>query len=53
LWHNKAEHEVYGTYRIFGGGGFCDQKRSAMATTRSHTLKFKIEDLGFRIAKNK
>lgn len=47
--------EVYGSYRIFRGGGFCDVERSVMATTRrrSHPLKFKIEDLGFRIAKNK
>ena len=41
--------EVYGSYRIFRGGGFCDVERSVMATTRrrSHPLKFKIEDLGF------
>lgn len=47
--------EVYGSYRIFRGGGFCDVERSIMATTRrrSHPLKFKIDDLGFRIAKNK
>jgi len=47
--------EVYGSYRIFRGGGWCDEKRSVMATTRrrSHPLKFKIDDLGFRIAKNK
>ena len=47
--------EVYGSYRIFRGGGFCDVERSVMATTRrrSHPEKFKIEDLGFRIAKNK
>lgn len=47
--------EVYRSYRIFRGGGFCDVERSVMATTRrrSHPLKFKIEDLGFRIAKNK
>ena len=47
--------EVYGSYRIFRGGGFCDVERSVMATTRrrGHPLKFKIEDLGFRIAKNK
>lgn len=47
--------EVYGSYRIFRGGGFCDLERSVMATTRrrSHPLKFKIDDLGFRIAKNK
>ena len=47
--------EVYGAYRIFRGGGWCDEERSVMATTRrrSHPLKFKIDDLGFRIAKNK
>ncbi|MBK8503744.1 MAG: SUMF1/EgtB/PvdO family nonheme iron enzyme [Saprospiraceae bacterium] len=47
--------EVYGSYRVFKGGGFCDVERSVMATTRrrSHPLKFKIDDLGFRIAKNK
>lgn len=47
--------EVYGSYRIFRGGGFCDAERSVMATTRrrSHPLKFKIDDLGFRIAKNR
>ena len=47
--------EVYGSYRIFRDGGFCDVERSVMATTRrrSHPLKFKIEALGFRIAKNK
>lgn len=47
--------ELYGSYRIFRGGGFCDEGRSVMATTRrrSHPLKFKIEDLGFRIARNK
>ncbi|MCC6413375.1 MAG: SUMF1/EgtB/PvdO family nonheme iron enzyme [Saprospiraceae bacterium] len=46
--------DVYGTYRIFRGGGFCDVERSVMATTRrrSHPLKFKIDDLGFRIARN-
>jgi formylglycine-generating enzyme required for sulfatase activity len=46
--------EVYGSYRIFKGGGFCDVERSVMATTRrrSHPLKFKIDDLGFRIARN-
>lgn len=46
--------EVYGSYRVFRGGGFCDMERSVMATTRrrSHPTKFKIDDLGFRIAKN-
>lgn len=46
--------EVYGSYRIFRGGGWCDEERSVMATTRrrSHPLKFKIDDLGFRVARN-
>lgn len=47
--------EVYGSYRIFRGGGWCDEERSVMATTRrrSHPVNFKIDDLGFRIAKNR
>jgi len=46
--------EIYGSYRIFRGGGWCDEERSVMATVRrrSHPTKFKIDDLGFRIAKN-
>lgn len=46
--------EVYGSYRIFRGGGWADPERSIMATTRrrSHPSKFKIDDLGFRIAQN-
>lgn len=48
------DENVYGSYRIFRGGGWCDQERSIMATTRrrSHPYSFKIDDLGFRIAKN-
>ncbi len=48
------DETVYGSYRLFRGGGWCDEERSVMATTRrrSHPLKFKIDDLGFRIAKN-
>lgn len=48
------DETVYGSYRIFRGGGWSDEERSVMATTRrrSHPLKFKIDDLGFRIAKN-
>ena len=47
--------EVYGSYRISRGGGFSDAERSVMSTTRrrSHPLKFKIDDLGFRIAQNR
>ncbi len=46
--------EVYGSYRIFRGGGWNDEDRGVMATSRrrSHPLKFKIDDLGFRIARN-
>lgn len=45
---------VYGNYRVFRGGGWYDQERSVMATTRrrSHPCSFKIDDLGFRIATN-
>lgn len=48
------DETVYGTYRVFRGGGWCDLERSVMATTRrrSHPFSFKIDDLGFRIAKN-
>lgn len=47
------DEEVYGSYRVFRGGGWCDQERSVMATTRrrSHPSSFKIDDLGFRIAR--
>lgn len=49
------DETVYGSYRIFRGGGWCDEERGVMATNRrrSHPLKFKIDDLGFRIARNK
>lgn len=48
------DESVYGSYRIFRGGGWCDLERGVLATNRrrSHPLKFKIDDLGFRIAKN-
>lgn len=48
------DETIYGSYRIFRGGGWSDEARSVMATTRrrSHPLKFKIDDLGFRIARN-
>lgn len=54
-WCNDIyDKTVYGSYRIFRGGGWCDEERSVMATTRrrSHPINFKIDDLGFRIAKN-
>lgn len=54
-WCNDIYDEsVYGKYRVFRGGGWCDQERSVMATTRrrSHPYSFKIDDLGFRLARN-
>jgi formylglycine-generating enzyme required for sulfatase activity len=49
------DETVYGSYRIFRGGGWYDEARSCMATNRrrSHPTSFKIDDLGFRLAKNK
>ena len=48
------DERMYGSYRIFRGGGWSDEERSVMATTRrrSHPASFKIDDLGFRIARN-
>ena len=48
------DQTVYGSYRIFRSGGWCDRERSVMATTRrrSHPFSFKIDDLGFRVALN-
>lgn len=49
------DEKVYGSYRIFRGGGWFDEERSCLATNRrrSHPTQFKIDDLGFRIARNK
>jgi formylglycine-generating enzyme required for sulfatase activity len=48
------DETVYGSYRIFRGGGWYDEARGCMATNRrrSHPASFKIDDLGFRIARN-
>lgn len=48
------DETVYGSYRIFRGGGWNDSERGCMATNRrrSHPTLFKIDDLGFRIARN-
>lgn len=48
------DETVYGSYRVFRGGGWCDEPRGCMATNRrrSHPISFKIDDLGFRIAMN-
>ena len=51
---DKYDETVYGTYRIFRGGGWNDAERGCLATNRrrSHPTAFKIDDLGFRLAKN-
>jgi formylglycine-generating enzyme required for sulfatase activity len=48
------DEAVYGSYRIIRGGGWSDLDRGCLATNRrrSHPVSFKIDDLGFRIAKN-
>lgn len=47
------DEKVYGTYRIFRGGGWNDAERGCLASNRrrSHPA-FQIDDLGFRIARN-
>jgi formylglycine-generating enzyme required for sulfatase activity len=54
-WCNDIYDEsVYGSYRIIRGGGWNDEARGVLATNRrrSHPTSFKIDDLGFRVAKN-
>jgi formylglycine-generating enzyme required for sulfatase activity len=48
------DETVYGSYRIFRGGGWCDEERGCISTNRrrSHPTSFRIDDLGFRIARN-
>ena len=48
------DETVYGSYRVIRGGGWSDEERGCMATNRrrSHPTSFKIDDLGFRIARN-
>lgn len=48
------DETVYGSYRIFRGGGWSDDARGCLATNRrrSHPASFKIDDLGFRLARN-
>lgn len=48
------DETVYGSYRILRGGGWYDEERGCLATNRrrSHPVSFKIDDLGFRIARN-
>ncbi|MHC1708421.1 MAG: formylglycine-generating enzyme family protein [Bacteroidales bacterium] len=54
-WCNDIYDEsVYGSYRIIGGGGWNDPERGCLVTNRrrSHPYSFKIDDLGFRIARS-
>lgn len=48
------DETVYGSYRVFRGGGWNDNERGCLATNRrrSHPVSFRIEDLGFRIARS-
>lgn len=50
---DRYDPEVYGSYRIFRGGGWADPERGCLATNRrrSHPT-FAIEDLGFRVARS-
>ena len=45
--------EVYGSYRVFRGGGWCDSERGCLASNRrrSHPT-YRIDDLGFRVARS-
>ncbi|MCW8128387.1 formylglycine-generating enzyme family protein [Microbulbifer halophilus] len=45
--------EVYGPYRVFRGGGWCDPERGCLASNRrrSHP-NYRIDDLGFRVARS-
>ncbi len=45
--------EVYGTYRVLRGGGWCDEHWSCRASVRrrSHPT-LRIDDVGFRIARS-
>jgi formylglycine-generating enzyme required for sulfatase activity len=47
------DEKIYGSYRIFRGGGWNDQARGCLASNRrrSHPT-FKIDDLGFRLARS-
>lgn len=47
------DEERYGNYRIFRGGSFASEERACGATSRRKSFpEFRIDDLGFRIAKN-
>jgi formylglycine-generating enzyme required for sulfatase activity len=51
---NLYDETVYGSYRIIRGGGWNDDERGCLATNRrrSHPTAYRMDDLGFRIARN-
>ncbi|MFS2006163.1 formylglycine-generating enzyme family protein [Duganella sp. CT11-25] len=51
--HDQYDPAVYGSYRIFRGGGWSDTERGCLATNRrrSHPT-FAIDDLGFRVVRS-
>jgi formylglycine-generating enzyme required for sulfatase activity len=50
---DQYDMKVYGSYRVFRGGGWNDPARGCLASNRrrSHPT-FRIDDLGFRIARS-
>lgn len=50
---DQYDPDVYGSYRVFRGGGWADEERGCLATNRrrSHPT-FAIDDLGFRVARS-
>ncbi|MBC2575386.1 formylglycine-generating enzyme family protein [Peptostreptococcus canis] len=47
------DEERYGNYRVFRGGSFASEERACGVTSRRKSFpEFRIDDLGFRIAKN-
>ncbi|WP_035056226.1 formylglycine-generating enzyme family protein [Andreprevotia chitinilytica] len=50
---DQYDPAVYGSYRVFRGGGWSDAERGCLATNRrrSHPT-FAIDDLGFRVARS-
>lgn len=51
---DQYDPEVYGSYRVFRGGGWSDVERGCLATNRrrSHPT-YAIDDLGFRIVRRR
>jgi formylglycine-generating enzyme required for sulfatase activity len=46
------DEEVYGSYRIFRGGGWAESMRGCGASVRRHSHpSFAVDDLGFRLAR--